>query len=293
MVVGLVAAGALTVDGAIPIVMGANVGTSVTNTLVSLAHVTRRQEFERAFAGATLHDFFNLLAVLILLPVEILTGFLASIATEMAETLEGTTGLEFFDPLRAIVRPVAEMIVELVGESGVVALILGIALLITCLKFLVDVLKAVMSTRAERVLHETLFRSSLVAISTGAFMTMMVQSSSITTSVMIPLVGAGIVSLEQVFPLTIGANLGTTITAMLAALATGNPAAVTVAFAHLMFNLSATLVVYVPPPMRRIPLAMARGMGRLASRHRLLAGAYIVVVFFVTPLLLLFISGTL
>jgi sodium-dependent phosphate cotransporter len=293
MTVGLVAAGALTVEGAIPIVMGANIGTSVTNTLVSLAHVTRREEFERAFAGATVHDFFNLLAVVILLPVEIATGYLARAATILERGLEGTAGIKLFDPLRAVVRPVAESVVSLAGDSGVFALIIGIALLMACLKFLVDLLKVLMSARAERVLHATLLRSTVAAVAAGAVMTVMVQSSSITTSVMIPLVGAGIVTLEQMFPLTIGANLGTTITAMLAALATGNPAAVTVAFAHVIFNLTATLLIFVPPPLRRIPLSLARWMGRVGSRNRLLAAAYIIVVFFLVPLSLLLISGTL
>ncbi len=293
MTVGLVAAGALTVEGAIPIIMGANVGTSVTNTLVSLAHVTRREEFERAFAGATVHDFFNLLAVGVMLPIEIATGYLARVAEALEQGLAGTAGINLFDPLRAIVRPVAEGVVSLVGDSGVVALIIGIALLMACLKFLVDVLKAIMSARAERVLHATLLRSTVASVVAGAIMTVMVQSSSITTSVMIPLVGAGIVTLEQMFPLTIGANLGTTITAMLAALATGNPAAVTVAFAHVMFNITATLLIFVPPPIRQIPLMMARSMGRLGSRNRLLAAAYIIVVFFLVPLSLLLVSGTL
>lgn len=293
MTVGLVAAGALTVEGAIPIVMGANIGTSITNTLVSLAHVTRREEFERAFAGATVHDFFNLLAVAILLPVEMATGYLARVATILEYGLEGTAGIKLFDPLRAVVRPVAESVVSLAGDSGIIALIIGIALLMACLKFLVDLLKVLMSARAERVLHATLLRSTVAAVAAGTVMTVMVQSSSITTSVMIPLVGAGIVTLEQMFPLTIGANLGTTITAMLAALATGNRAAVTVAFAHVMFNLTATLLVFLPPPMRRIPLRLARWMGRVGSRNRLLAAAYIIVVFFLIPLSLLLISGTL
>ena len=122
-------------------------------------------------------------------------------------------------------------------------------------------------------------------------MTVMVQSSSITTSAIVPLVGAGIVTLEQLFPFTVGANIGTTITAMLAALSTGSPAAVAVAFSHLIFNLSGMLIIYVPPMMRRIPLALAAALGRLGSRNRVLAGVYIVVVFFGTPLLLLFISG--
>jgi sodium-dependent phosphate cotransporter len=143
------------------------------------------------------------------------------------------------------------------------------------------------------MLHRTLFRSAWAAIFAGMAMTVMVQSSSITTSVMVPLVGAGVVTLAQIFPFTIGANIGTTITAMLAALATGHPAAVTVAFSHLFFNLSAALVIYVPPPMRAIPMALASALGRFGSRNRVLAGIYILFVFYGVPIILLFVSGTL
>jgi len=293
MTVALVAAGALTIDGAIPIVMGANIGTSVTNTLVSLAHVTRREEFERAFAGATVHDFFNWMAVLILLPLQLATGFLATSAGYLESLLEGVGGIKLLNPLKEVVRPVSKTVVSWLGDSGVLVLIVGIVLLIGSLKFLVDLLKALMTGRAERTLHRTLFRSSWSAIIAGLVITVMVQSSSITTSLMIPLVGAGVVTLEQVFPFTIGANVGTTITAMLAALSTGNPAAVTVAFSHLMFNLAAGLLIYVPPFMRAIPLFLARKIGQLGSEHRVLAGVYIVLAFFGLPLFMLFLTGAL
>lgn len=293
LTVGLVAAGALTIEGAIPIIMGANVGTSVTNTIVSMAHVTRREEFQRAFAGATLHDFFNLLAVLVLFPLELFTGYLARVSGVLTSVLQGVGGIEMFDPLKAIVRPTAEAISALVRESGTATLVIGIVLLIASLKLLVDLLEVMMSERAEQVLHGTLFRSAGAAIVAGTVMTVMVQSSSITTSAIVPLVGAGIVTLEQLFPFTIGANLGTTITAMLAALSTANPSAVAVAFAHLVFNLTASLLIYLPPPVRRIPLALAARLGKLAGENRMLAAVYILVVFFGIPLLMLFLSGAL
>lgn len=289
--VGLVAADALTIQGAIPIIMGANIGTSVTNTIVSLAHVTRREEFQRAFAGATVHDFFNWMAVLILFPLEYFTGYLAWSATRLTRLLQGAGGIELFNPLKAVVGPTAGAISALFGDSGAITLLIGLALLMGSLKLLVDLLKVIMSERAEQILHRTLFRSPAAAILAGTAMTVMVQSSSITTSAIVPLVGAGVVTLEQLFPFTIGANIGTTITAMLAALSTANPSAVTVAFAHFVFNVTAALLIYVPLPMRRVPLALARGLGRIASRNRLLAGVYIVVVFFGIPLLLLFLSG--
>jgi sodium-dependent phosphate cotransporter len=292
LTVALVAAGGLTVDGAIPVIMGANIGTSVTNTLVSLAHVTRRVEFERAFAGATIHDLFNVITVAIMFPLELATGFLARTSVVLASAVEGMGGLKLADPVKAVVRPISSAIVDLLGRSPVLTVIFALALLFLALKLLVDLLKAIMSARAERVLHGTLFRSPIAAMVAGVVMTVMVQSSSITTSVMIPLVAAGIVSLEQVFPFTVGANLGTTVTALIAALSTGSMAAVTVAFSHLMFNLSGTVIVYVPPPIRRIPIVVARALGRLTVRNRLYAIAYVVVLFFLLPFLLILLSGT-
>jgi len=300
--VGLVAAGGLTIEGAIPIVMGANIGTSVTNILVSLAHVNRREEFQRAFAGANLHDLFNWFAVLVLFPLEVTTHFLATTSRAATSLLEGVGGIDLFNPVHAIVHPSAELISSWLGASadgtvdvqtipGTLTLIVGIILLMGSLKLLVDLLRAVMSERAEQILHKTLFHSPTAAVVAGALVTSMVQSSSITTSTMVPLVGAGVVTLEQLFPFTIGANIGTTITAMLAALATGSPAAVSVAFAHLFFNMAAALIIYVPPPIRAIPLAIARAMGRIGSSNRVLAITYILIVFYGIPLLLLFFSG--
>lgn len=293
MTVALVAAGGLTIEGAIPLIMGANIGTSVTNTLVSLGHVSRKLEFRRAFAGATLHDFFNWIAVLILLPIELTTGVLAKSSRFLTEALEGAGGTTLFNPLRAIVRPVADYLQHALGESGAMVTGAGIILLIVSMKLIVDLLKTLMTERVEQILHGTIFRSNSAAILAGLGMTVMVQSSSITTSLMVPLIGAGIITLRQFFPYTIGANIGTTVTAMLASLSTGSPAAVTVAFSHLLFNFAASLIIYVPAPMRAIPLALARKMGEWGSRNRLLAALYILVFFYGLPLLLLFATGTL
>lgn len=292
MVVGLVAADALTITGAVPIIMGANIGTSVTNTLVSLAHVTRREEFRRAFAGATVHDFFNWLTVLVVLPMEIGFGYLSGFALYLEKILEGSGGIKLLNPLKEIVRPVADWCVALTGESGALTLAFGVIFLFVALRYLVKVLKAALSGRMEGLLHRTLFSSAWAAVGAGLVMTVMVQSSSITTSLIVPLIGAGMVTLEQAFPFTIGANIGTTVTAMMAALATGNPAAVTVAFAHLLFNVTGSVLIYPIRAIRAIPLKLATWFGDLGSRNRPLAIAYIVTVFYGLPVLLLFLSGT-
>jgi sodium-dependent phosphate cotransporter len=291
--VAMVGAGVLSIEGAIPIVMGANIGTSVTNTLVSLGHVSRKEEFRRAFAGATVHDFFNWIVVLILLPLEIAFGYLYHVASFFEKLLEGAGGLHLLNPLKLIVAPVAKLLSDLLLGSGLLTLTVGVALIFVALRYLVTFLKSIMASRAEEILHRTLFRSAVSAVIAGALITTMVQSSSVTTSVIVPLVGAGVLTLEQAFPFTIGANIGTTVTAMLAALSLGNPSAVTVAFAHLFFNLSGGLLVYCIAPVRRIPLALARRMGDVAARSRLAAIAYTLLVFFGVPLLLLFVTGSL
>lgn len=291
LTVGLVAAGALRIEGAIPIIMGANIGTSVTNTLVSMGHITRREEFQRALAGATVHDFFNWLAVLLLLPVEVVTGYLRQTSGHLTRFMQGAGGIELFSPLRAIVRPIAEWASGVLGGIGWLVLVVGIAILISCLKLLVDLLRELMTAKAESILHRTLFRSAAAAMLAGVGVTVMVQSSSITTSVVIPLIGAGIITLEQIFPYTIGANVGTTITALLAALSTGSGAAVTVAFSHLLFNLTGAAIIYLPPFMRAVPLALARSMGRIGARRRTLAAVYILILFYGLPIALLILTN--
>jgi sodium-dependent phosphate cotransporter len=285
--VGMVAAGALTIEGAIPVIMGANVGTSVTNTLVSMGHITRKEEFKRAMSGATVHDFFNVFAVILLLPIEIATGYLQRLSSSMAELFQGVGGMKFSNPLKAATKPVVNTLVDLLGSQPIICLLVALAIMYVALKFLVDLARGVVLKRSERYLHRYLFGSPPVALLFGILLTIMVQSSSITTSMIVPLIGAGILTLEQVFPFTLGANIGTTVTAMLASLATGNIAAVNVAFAHLLFNITGIGLIYPLKIIRNIPIRMARGLAELTSKSRVYAFIYLGLVFYLLPLLLI------
>ena len=285
--VSMVAAGALTIEGAIPVIMGANIGTSVTNTLVSMGHITRPEEFRRALAGATVHDFFNLCCVLVLLPFELATGYLQWLATWASAIFSGVGGMSFSSPLKALTKPAVTFVLDLVGNNPTIGVIVALIVMYAALKFLVDLTKGIVVQRSGRLLNRYLFGSPLVAMLFGAAITVLVQSSSISTSMVVPLVGAGILTLEAVFPFTMGANVGTTVTAMLASLATGNLAAVTVAFAHLFFNLTGISILYPIKFLRQIPLALARGLAYLTSRNRAYAFIYVIGVFYVVPLVLI------
>jgi sodium-dependent phosphate cotransporter len=284
MVVGLVAGGALTVEGAIPIVMGANIGTSVTNTIVSVGHISRSNEFRRAFAAAIIHDFFNLTAVLVLFPLQLATDFLGRISVFLAHNFAEIGGLSLVNPLKTIVSPAVGLLTAWTGESGILMLIVSVVLLFAALRYIVVNLKLIVIGRVEQFFDRTLFRTALTAMTLGLVLTVMVQSSSITTSLAVPLAGAGILTLEQIFPYTLGANVGTTITAILAALVTGQEAAVAVAFAHLLFNLSGILVVW---PIRGIPIFLARSFANVATRSRVYPLLYVGVLFYGVPLFLI------
>lgn len=291
VIVGLVSGGALTVSNAIPMIMGANIGTTVTNTLVSLGHVSREQEFERAFAGATMHDFFNFMTVAILFPLELMTGYLSKVATWMATTAYGYEVSTFKSPVKALVKPPAKAIKGFLTDSftepklaGVVLLVLSIAAIFGALFFLVKLLRSSMMERVKVYIDKIFGNSALVTMAVGMAVTIMVQSSSITTSIMVPLVATGILTLEHAFPLTLGANIGTTITALMAALV-GNVAGLTIACVHLVFNLSGIALIMPIQSIRAIPLNMARRLARVAVRNRALAFGYVFFLFFVTPFL--------
>ena len=295
LIVGLVAApeSPLPVANAVPMIMGANIGTTVTNSIVSLAHMGRPDEFRRAFSVATCHDFFNYMAVVVLLPVELATGYLQRTATRLSSLVSGFGGAQYESPikgaLKASLKPIKGAI-EMVFDSPQVAaiILIGVSgvLIFTALIMLVKVMRSTLQTRVELFVSRALDVSSLLAMAIGVVVTVMVQSSSITTSLLVPLAGAGILTLRQAFPITIGANIGTTVTAFLAALAATGPnatAAVTIALVHLLFNLTATVLIYPTNTIRTIPLRMARRLADAAVRSRRLALAYVVGLFYGLP----------
>jgi sodium-dependent phosphate cotransporter len=293
IIVGLVASGALTIDEAVPMVMGANIGTTVTNTLVSLGHVRQSNEFRRAFAAATVHDFFNILAVALLLPLELLFGVVSKPAQWISDRLVGTSGTDWNSPVKAWVKgPVSwlESFWEAVGTTGTVEGILmvltGLVIILGSLTFITRNMRALVAERVERSVNAMLSRGGGgLALLLGLVITVAVQSSSITTSILIPLAGAGVVTLRNAYPVTLGANVGTTITALLAAMAASSPDALTVALAHTTFNVLGILLLYVIPIARDVPIHAAERLAELAVNRNSVAVAYVLVVFIVLPLI--------
>jgi sodium-dependent phosphate cotransporter len=293
VIVGLVASGALGFDHAVPMVMGANIGTTVTNSLVSLGHVRQSVEFKRAFGAAVVHDFFNVVAVAVLLPFELITGALSSLAKQISEPLVGSAGTEWKSPIKAWVKQPVGWLEDLWGGLGAAGnmlgtllVISGVATVLLALAFVTKNMRRLVAERVERSLNTVLGKASgLVALLAGLLITISVQSSSITTSLLIPLSAAGVLSLRNAYPVTLGANLGTTITALLAALATSRPEALTIALVHTLFNIAGILLLYPIPALREIPVRGAEALADLAVKRRLLAVTYVAGMFIAVPLI--------
>jgi sodium-dependent phosphate cotransporter len=215
----------------------------------------------------------------------------------MSASFEGIGGIKFTSPIKLATKPAVNLIHEAAllltsskMASYILMLIFSMLLLFFSLYFIVKVMKSLVINRAEIILNNVISRSSLLGIFAGLMFTIFVQSSSITTSLLIPLVAAGILTIESAFPITIGANIGTTTTAILASFATGNISAVVIAFTHLLFNLIGTICIYPIKIFRKVPINLAKALGDLAAEKRRYAVIYVLGVFFLVPALLIFIS---
>lgn len=291
-----VGAGALPVEVAVPIIMGANIGTSVTNTLASLGHAGNRDEFRRAFAASTVHDFFNIIAVLILLPLELLFHPIQRSAEWLSDALYGTV---LPDPGDAdVVGRLTDPVVSVLGPEGIFgvlpnqvaagigSMILGVVLIFLAVRWLGKILQTIIIGRARTWLKRVVGGHPSVAMGVGMLVTVAAQSSSVTTSTMVPFAGSGALTTREIYPLTLGANVGTTATGLIAALAVsggGAQDALTIALVHLLFNVFGIGLIYVLPFLRGVPVWCAEKLAAVATAHKSVAAVWIVTVFLAVP----------
>ncbi|XP_067107216.1 solute carrier family 34 member 2a [Osmerus mordax] len=377
IVVSMVSSGLLKVQSAVPVIMGTNIGTSVTNTLVAMTQAGDRDKFRRAFAGATVHDFFNWLSVLVLLPLELVSGYLYLVSKIIIESFNIQSGANAPQLLNVITDPLTLSIIELdetvisgiaTGDPearnksliktwcetftnmtqmnvtvpgpenctsptlcwfegnitttlkndsdtfnvakckhlfvdvpltdmavGLILLACSLLVLCSCLVFIVKLLNSMLKGQVALVLKKILntdfpfpfgWVTGYIAILVGAGMTFIVQSSSVFTSAITPLVGIGVISIERAYPLSLGSNIGTTTTAILAALASPGETlenSLQIALVHFLFNISGILLWY-PIPFTRVPIRLAKALGNITAGYRWFAIVYILSCFFVLPL---------
>jgi len=155
----------------------------------------------------------------------------------------------------------------------------------------VKLLQLLLMKKAKKIIAKAVHMNDYIGILVGLGITIVVQSSSVTTSALTPLCGVGVIPLEKMLPMTLGANIGTTMTALIAALSSMKYGGLQIALCHLLFNLIGILIWFPVPIMRNVPLTAARTLGLYASYFRFVPAAYIMTMFVVLPAILLAVSA--
>lgn len=193
MVVGFVNAGLMSLVQSIGVVMGANIGTTVTAQLI--AFKITKYALPAIGIGA---------------------------------------GLKLFSKNRQYVY---------IGE-----IILGFGILFFGLSTMKQAFDPLKSSEEFRQLFLLVGDYKLLGVLIGALLTVIVQSSSATIGITLALATSGLISFEASVALILGENIGTTITANLAAIGT-NVAARRTAFAHFLFNFLGTAYILILLPV--------------------------------------------
>lgn len=288
-IVAIVASGNMTLQQAVPMVLGANIGTTLTSTLVSFTFLTKNKEFKRALSSGISHDLFNILNVLILFPLELYFNFLSKTAEKLAKVfVSGDNLTETFEYNRIFTRNLTEWIVERINIPFLSTL-LAIFLVFFSIKVMTTSVYRTFVLDTFQDISKVIFKNSGVSFIYGIFFTAAVQSSTVTTCLVVPLVANRRVSLAKSFPFIIGANIGTTITAIIASMYK-TEAAIALAIVHVLFNSIGALIFLPFPEIRQIPIRLAEFMGSTAAKNRIFGFAYILLTFFIIPFLLIYFS---
>ncbi len=291
MTVALVASGSLSLQSAVPIIMGANIGTTITSTIVSLSFVSQKKEFRRAVAAGTYHDFFNILTTLILFPLEyhfqLLSGIAQYIATNFFNEPVASSVVNFKMLGPGLSWPV-KFITETISNGYLLAA-LSLLMLFGSILFFRKVISNVLGFGSPSSFRKFFFKNPFKSFGWGLLTTAAIRSSTVTTSLVVPLVAKKVIKLKQAGAFILGANIGTTITAFLASTFNSN-AAISIAITHFLFNFIGVLLFFRTPYLREVPFKLATGLGKLTLQNRIVGFLYLLFTFFLIPFSLIFLS---
>ena len=292
VIVAMVASGSLEIHHAIPMVMGANIGTTITSDLVSLSFIAKKNQLRRAISTSTSHDFFNILTTIILLPLQYFYDFIGKLSKSITDLLDfeiagSMVNGGVFNASKLNI-PVSDLIFNLINNPTI-SFILSLVLLFVSIRLLSKIIYSFLLGNNRSKFEDFIFKNTYKSFAWGAILTASVQSSSVTTSLLVPVVAIGRIKIKSAFPFILGANIGTTITAFLAAFF-NNEAAITIAIAHLSFNIIGVLIFLPIKFMRNIPVYLANQLGLLILKYRIIGFLYIIITFFLLPFVLILLS---
>lgn len=287
--VALVASGTVSLENAVPVVIGANIGTTLTATMVSFANFSSKKEFCKGFVTACEHAFFNLLTALILVPIEWQFGLLSKLASSLSGIISGAIGEETWTRFlfSGLVRPFTLMLDEYMLTQPWLILGASVFTLFVSIQVFTGILKGLVITPKWEKRKAAMFDNPYKAMITGIGLTAAIHSSSVVTSLVTMLAASNKIAARKVFPILLGANLGTTFTAFFASISRSE-AAIALALTHVFFNLFGVLLFAPFSPLKDIPVYLSKRLASLTVSNRLYALVYLLSLYFVLPFLVIY-----
>ena len=242
IVVAFTSSGVLPISLAVATVIGAEMGTTVTPFLISILERMKGQgESEAAFNVTMSHVLYNLFTLAMFYPVELFFGVFTKIAWRGSSIFVRASWLNAVPDLLDLATPWVDPLLGVVPPWA--GMVLGGLSLVIALGAVERYMTAIFSMPRSWNLIRMTFSRPLRAFVAGFLFTVMVPSTTVMVSLLVPLASSGVIRAEYyILPYILGANVGTVFDVMIAALATGDPVSLGVWLVHLTINLAGALI---------------------------------------------------
>ncbi|MGD2142453.1 MAG: hypothetical protein PVH79_03110 [Candidatus Bathyarchaeota archaeon] len=289
----------------VPMVLGANIGTTVTNTIVVFG--VRRgmtvEEFGDTIPGVIVDDVYEALTIALFFVLEMTTAFISNLTLAigqfLSETLNLEDALEVFDKTiidiiikEPIVNPVKGLVTNLLGSKigGLLLFVFWFLVIIFSMGLITRGLENLIKTDWENKVKAA-FESPVRGFFTGFSITWLVGSSSIGSSLMVPFLATKVVDLKRAYPYLCGSNMATTVDlSQIYGYLAGGLVGVMLGSAHVMLNIMA-LVLWLVSPLRFVPVRVAEMIGRKIQQNKNAGVAllvWVIILFFLLPLTIIY-----
>lgn len=280
-------AGILSFDTAVYVLMGALIGTAITALLISLITVSqKRRDFRHGFEIGLCYSLYSLLLVAVIFTLELFFGLYSKLSLAIASKIGDSISLgRFPDWINALTEPLTDILFS--RFNSIIMILLGLGILLFTLRYIGKSVVGVFGGEepARRFMNKN-FDSKLKAYFLGVFLTMLVFSSSITVSLLVPLAVSRLITLKRAVPFIIGAGLGTQVDVFLASLLVGHVNALATFFALFLFGITGA-IVFLPQSDRiwKLTKYLSKRIFHISRKTAL----YVFLAFILIPLVLVLI----
>lgn len=237
IVVAFTSSGVMPLGLSVAAIIGAEMGTTVTPFLISvLERLKGKGESDASFNVTMSHVLYNLVTLLIFYPLELFFGVFTKIAERGTNIFVKASWLNAVPDILDVLTPWVDPLLDHIPPWA--GLVVGGAMLIVALGAVEKYMTAIFSMPRSWNLIRSTFTRPKRAFIAGFLFTLLVPSTTVMVSLLVPLATSGVIKAEYyILPYILGANIGTVFDVMIAALATGDPIGLGVWLVHLAINL--------------------------------------------------------